>query len=333
MLTGCAAVLPALLLLWFFSGRDRFPEPPRVIWTTFGLGVLTIIPAVLLETVLQSWGRGLTGLVGALFGAFFVAALVEEIFKLSVLQVYSFRNRQFNEPMDGVVYGAASGLGFAVLENLLYVMAPGGGLAVGTMRAVLSVPGHALWGAVLGFYAGTGRLCGRPLRGSLKGLAAAVALHGTFDTPVMLISDAGGTMPAGLGILLVIVVLAVSAAGWVWVLRLCRALRRQQAVEASQEPLPCPGPREVAEQPVGAAATIPNSCHHASLVRLAGVLLSAVGALLLAWAALVAASLAFAPGGGSQLVLGGLIVGGIPALAGALILAGGIRKLRQAGRR
>jgi RsiW-degrading membrane proteinase PrsW (M82 family) len=335
VLTAFSAVVPALLLLWFFSSRDRFPEPPRAIWATFALGVLTIIPAALIELILDGRGEGLSGFVRAAYGAFVVAALVEELFKLSVLQAYSFRSKHFNESMDGVVYGAASGLGFATLENILYVFSPDGGLLVGALRAFLSVPGHALWGAVLGFYAGAGRLCGRPFSGSLKGLAVAVALHGLYDLPVMLINDPSGSIDASLGILLVLVMLGVSTVGWVWVIRLCRRLRKQQADSAL-----APARAADALEPVSGASIPeaavripagdrPRPCAHPAAIRFAGILLVTIGALLLSWAVIVFAALAVTPGKASDLILGGTIVGGIPAAIGAFTLVSGRRKLKR----
>jgi len=333
VITALSAILPALLLLWFFSGRDRFPEPAKVIWATFGLGVLTIIPAALIETGLESIGHGLTGIAWAAYTAFIVAGLVEELFKLSVLQVYSFRSRHFNEAMDGVVYGAASGLGFATLENIFYVFSPDGGVAVSILRALLSVPGHALWGAVLGFYAGAGRLCGRPLLGSLKGLAAAVALHGIYDLPVMIISQAPDAFDPALGILLLLVILGVSTVGWIWIIRLTGRLRKRQAELAraaaatAEAPSSGPLPGIPAEDPERGA--IP--CAHHGSARFAGYLLVTIAALLLAWALVVVLALLFTPGDPAELFLGGVIVGGLPGLVGVFMLAGGIRKLKRAG--
>jgi RsiW-degrading membrane proteinase PrsW (M82 family) len=338
ILTACSAILPALLLLWFFSSRDRFPEPPKAIWTTFVLGVLTIIPAALIELALERAGYGLSGLSSAVFKAFVVAAAVEELFKLSVLQAYSFRSRYFNETMDGIVYGAASGLGFATLENILYVLGPGGGIGVSALRAILSVPGHALWGAVLGFYAGSGRLCGRPVTGSLKGLAAAIALHGTYDVPVMLISSSPGTIDTGLGILLIMVMLGVSAAGWVWVIRLCRRLRKEQlVVAADHSPVGDSSPAmSDSETRAARQALLPGvgpRCGHPGATRFAGYLLVTMAALLLTWAVIVAVAMASMDRGVGEsaegLLFGGLIVGGLPASIGLVLLFNGIRKLKR----
>ncbi len=335
LLPALAAVVPSLLLLWFFSSRDRFPEPPLAIWTTFGLGVLTIIPAVLLETVLEGAVAGeLFGSARAAYMSFVVAALVEESLKLSVLLLYSFRSRHFDEPMDGIVYGAASGLGFATLENLLYVLSPDGGLGVGALRAFLSVPGHALWGAILGFHAASGKLEGRSLAGCTRGLLAAVVLHGLYDFPVMM-AGSGRDIGAASALALLLLLLGVSAAAWFWVMRMCHTLRSEQI--AGLRPR-CAGATPVApaasQEEAGADGPGRRGHRGAAVDRLAGSLLVVVGGLLVAWALVTAAAVLSTRGDdgvdGIWGVVGWLIVGGIPAAAGVPALTAGLRRLRRA---
>ena len=186
VLLFAAAVLPALLLVWFFHARDTFPEPPRVLWTTFGLGCLSVVPAVALGMTIEPVLQTRDALSVAAFQAFVIAALCEEAAKLSVLLGYSFRRSEFDEAMDGIVYGAAASLGFAALENTLYVL--DGGFAIAIMRGVLSVPGHATYGAVMGYYVGRARFDrGNRWRLVGLGLLSAVLLHGFYDLPLMLL--------------------------------------------------------------------------------------------------------------------------------------------------
>jgi RsiW-degrading membrane proteinase PrsW (M82 family) len=118
-----SAIVPALLLMWYFHARDVFPEPPRVLWGTFARGVLTI-PGVLLVAVPLDFGfdQMVNPYANGFGKAFFTAAIPEELFKFVVLYGYGSRHKEFGEPMDGVVYGATASLGIATLENVLYGM-------------------------------------------------------------------------------------------------------------------------------------------------------------------------------------------------------------------
>lgn len=240
LLLTVAAILPALLLVWFFHARDTFPEPPRVLWTTFALGCLSVIPAVLLGVSLEPLLVSRHALTVAAFESFVIAALCEEACKLAVLLGYSFRQVAFDEEMDGIVYGATAALGFAALENIMYVLDGGFGLAL--LRGALSVPGHATYGAVMGYYVGCARV-DRERRWSLvaRGLVAAIALHGLYDFPLMLVGAeavAGQPGPPPEAVdpavegLLALVWLVTVIGGWAWTLRLVKRVRRRQVLMA-----------------------------------------------------------------------------------------------------
>lgn len=149
--TLSAALLPGLLLMRYFIKQDRFPEPTHLLVKTFLLGLLITVPVVVLELFLMGAISGLedTWLMPVLT-AFLVAGFSEEFFKLVVLHRYCARKPDFDEPMDAVVYGVVASLGFACLENVLYVMQ--GGVTVAAMRAVTAMPAHASLGALMGYY-------------------------------------------------------------------------------------------------------------------------------------------------------------------------------------
>ena len=151
-----SALVPSLLLMWYFHRRDAFPEPQGVLWTTFGLGVVITVPVIAVVLVLDRVAEALTDPFAYGFAsAFLGAAIPEELFKLLVLWFYAARHLQFDEPMDGIVYGVAASLGFATLENVLYVAE--GGVPVAILRALTAVPGHAFLGAIMGFCVGQAR--------------------------------------------------------------------------------------------------------------------------------------------------------------------------------
>ena len=258
-LMAVSAVTPSLLILWFFHARDVYPEPARVLWATFGLGVLTI-PAVLLTVWPVVAVTGLDHIanpyLGGFANAFIEAAIPEELFKFLVLYLYASRHREFDEPMDGVVYGVAVALGFATLENVLYIS--GGGMGVAILRALTAVPGHAFAGAIMGYYVGQAKF--RPQqRGKLLTLALAVpiVLHGLYDFPLLTLKTMGEREPPispGTGIvaaLLITWLLALTVEA-VWALRGASRLRREQlalergralaAAVAGGQPPPPPKP-------------------------------------------------------------------------------------------
>ena len=177
------SILPAVGWLWYFHRTDKYePEPKKLVFRTFFLGVLFGIALGTSYTGLPyPWGP-------ARYSAVIWAPLVEETGKFLIVFWTVFRNKNFNEPVDGIVYAASAALGFAACENVFYVLS-GWSLAAGTgvltllARSVFSVPGHALfssfWGAALGYAAG--RRGVKPYMAVAAGLLLAMIAHGLFN--------------------------------------------------------------------------------------------------------------------------------------------------------
>ena len=148
MLNLVAALLPAFCLLIYFIKKDAYPEPMSRLLQTFLLGCLTIAPFYFLSDQL-------IGLIGPIDDplswaarlAFLLAAIPEELLKWTVVWFFCARLNDFDEPMDGYVYGATASLGFAALENILYVSQ--GGMELAIARAITTVPAHACFGAII----------------------------------------------------------------------------------------------------------------------------------------------------------------------------------------
>jgi protease PrsW len=156
-----AAIGPCLLLLWLAVVADSRPEPPRVVLVAVVLGAFSGVAAGAVE----AWLRLHVPLahnpwLAADEMALLFAAIPEETLKISVIAAIALRARDFDEPMDGVVYGTAVGLGFAALENLLYVGFSPHWQTVAATRAVLSVPLHGALGAIAGAYIASARFGG-----------------------------------------------------------------------------------------------------------------------------------------------------------------------------
>ncbi len=303
-------VTPSLLLLWYFHSRDVYPEPGRVVWTTFVLGVLTAIPVLLfaipMETYLQHIEHPIA--FGA-YEAFVLASIPEETFKFAVLLWYVRRHSAFDEPMDGLVYGVAASLGFATLENVLYVAQ--GGLAVAILRAVTSLPAHATFGAIMGYYIGQSHF-GRERRRMLlfKAWLIPVLLHGLYDTPLL---SAGGVSAAGdkqLASILLASVPVILLFTIVMALRMARGLRARQLAS---------GPSHMSRGPRAWAPVIGGGF----LLSCGGL---ALASLALAWAkgALTGVSL-------TQLAVG-VLLSVLAVCAGLVLFRRGTWKLNQTER-
>jgi protease PrsW len=158
-----AGAAPSLFLLTFFYLRDRWQrEPLHRVLLAFGLGTYAMAAARgLAYTVLgflpPDWLSGGSE-AARLFESFVLAGYIEESAKAIVLFTAIYHWDEFDEPLDGVVYGVAVSLGFATLENVFYIaQAQNGferGFAIVWQRALFSVPAHALFGGAMGFYAG-----------------------------------------------------------------------------------------------------------------------------------------------------------------------------------
>ena len=183
-----SGAIPALVAMWLVDRLDRKrPEPPSLRRLVAFFGMLSVIPAIILETIVgQTLGEQVAPRMtyqGASFNAFIVAAAIEEACKIMVVYWIVWRRPEFDERMDGIVYASRAGLGFALVENILYLLQQdtlGGQLQTWILRAVLAVPGHAMWTGMIGAMAARRRFDGRGL-GLVGGYLLAVAFHGAYD--------------------------------------------------------------------------------------------------------------------------------------------------------
>jgi RsiW-degrading membrane proteinase PrsW (M82 family) len=179
------AAAPALLLVRYYYRQDRErPEPKGLVVRIFLFGIVATFVAIPLELLMSLFQELLAEypLLTALFKAFVVAALVEEYLKLTVVRVFAYRHRAFDEIMDGVVYTVVASLGFACMENILYVM--GGTLGTALIRAVTAVPLHATASGLMGYFIGQAKFAESPrMERALmnRGLRIAIFVHGTYD--------------------------------------------------------------------------------------------------------------------------------------------------------
>jgi RsiW-degrading membrane proteinase PrsW (M82 family) len=177
------ALLPGALLLCLILYMDRNErEPLPLVLKVMAWGAAGFIPAAMLEWMMGSLPFMKTGgLPGAALNSFLSIAPVEELCKLVPVLLVAWKNHNFNEENDGIVYAGASALGFALIENVFYVLSKG--WAVGVMRAVSSIPLHCFTGVVMGYYLGRARFNPRlQHRLIATGLLWAYLAHGLYDT-------------------------------------------------------------------------------------------------------------------------------------------------------
>ena len=177
------AVLPVIILLIYIYKKDRFQkEPLALLLAALGMGMLSVLPIVFVERFLSSLNP-YEGVNGALYTAFVVAGCVEEGFKLLFLYWLIWRNRHFDEYFDGIVYAVFVSMGFALVENVMYVFT--GGFGTGIMRALLSVPAHFLFAVVMGYFFALAKFYKNRTWNMLMAFFVPVLLHGTFDALLM----------------------------------------------------------------------------------------------------------------------------------------------------
>jgi len=147
------AITPIIALAIGIYLVDRYDrEPWRLLLLVFTLGALSVIPIMFLQRILLSINI-FPGILSIAYTAFIVAGLTEEFFKRSAVMYGAYNNKNFNEKLDGIVYSVFAALGFATVENIMYVVFRyTGNYYVGIMRGILSVPAHMLFGITMGYY-------------------------------------------------------------------------------------------------------------------------------------------------------------------------------------
>ncbi len=176
------AVTPPIAYMSFILYMDRRePEPVLVVLKVMALGALSAIPAAGIEFGLDRLPLFQTpGLAGAALNSFIKIAPVEEAVKLGAVWWFFRKNDCFNEENDGIVYVGASALGFALLENLLFVMALG--FDTGLSRALTAIPLHTFTGVIMGYFVGLAKFA--PARSRLligRGFGLAYFIHAVYD--------------------------------------------------------------------------------------------------------------------------------------------------------
>ena len=179
------ACLPAYILGKYIYSKDNNKEPKKLLKKIVIFGVLSSIPAIIGEMIFSHFFPEPDGLYGYLFKYFIGVALIEEFCKFLPGYVIGIKGKEFDEVYDSIVYMAFSALGFALIENIFYVLE--NGVVNGILRAILSVPGHIGYGVIMGYFLG---IAYKNLKNGdkihyflniLYGFFIAVICHGLYD--------------------------------------------------------------------------------------------------------------------------------------------------------
>ena len=193
-----AGLVPCVVLLWYINKKDSIEkEPTGLLVKLIFLGCLSTIPAMVLELVgtniLTSIGMDETSYLYIFVENFFIVALAEEGCKKLMLRLGSWKNPAFNYVFDGVVYGVCVALGFAGLENVLYIA--GFGMEVAVVRGLAAVPLHAICGVFMGHFYGLEKkytvsgMTGLAKNVKTLSIVIPVLIHGFYDFAASIGSD------------------------------------------------------------------------------------------------------------------------------------------------
>jgi RsiW-degrading membrane proteinase PrsW (M82 family) len=192
------ALAPLAFFLWFFYTRDKLePEPHGLVLRIFFLGLLVSMPVL----AIQHWLPLSYWLMGVV-----IVPVLAELGKFLVVRLEVYNHPEFDEPMDGIIFAAAAGLGFATLGVIgsmllayfnvarLGVSAAETGatslkavLEMFAMQGLLAAPGHALWSSLWGYGLGLAKFVPPHTnnRFVLQGLIAAMLAHGALNALAM----------------------------------------------------------------------------------------------------------------------------------------------------
>ena len=180
------AIAPGIAICFYIYFKDKYEkEPIRLLVISFILGVLSVVPTLLLSelgTYFFGFEPTSSNLIFSLISCVIGIGLVEEFSKFIFVRYYAYKKIDFNEPFDGIVYCVMVSMGFATIENILYVAASGA--STGWLRMFTAVPMHAVFAIVMGYYLGVQKSFGVKTA-ALQGLLLASLLHGVYDFVLM----------------------------------------------------------------------------------------------------------------------------------------------------
>lgn len=184
------AILPVLLVGFYIYKKDKEKEPISLLIKLILSGVLSCISVIYISRglgkVIPLFNADIQALSTneALLYSFFCVGLIEELSKLFYLYIFTYNNKEFNYSFDMIVYGVFASLGFAMVENIVYVLS--NGFEIGLYRAITAIPLHACTGAFMGIFLSIAKQrellkMNDVLKYKMSALIVPAILHGMYD--------------------------------------------------------------------------------------------------------------------------------------------------------
>lgn len=174
------SVLPTIIIITIILKFDHYEkEPTALLIKLFIMGALSIIPAIIIESFLPDHTQ-LVSLSSIFLYALLGVGLIEEGVKFAAAKIYAYKRPSYNEIYDGIIYCTIVALGFATVENILYIFHYGTSAAV--IRALTAVPAHAIFGITMGYYMSKEKVALRN-KGyyAFMSIFMPVLIHGIYD--------------------------------------------------------------------------------------------------------------------------------------------------------
>ncbi|MBI3243536.1 MAG: PrsW family intramembrane metalloprotease [Chloroflexi bacterium] len=217
------ALIPALLWLGFFYQQDRLePEPRHFVLGVFFLAMLItdVFGRRFLDGFFQTREWLALDSTSALVGYILVVGFTLEAIKYAVVRFTVYPTLEFDERMDGIVYGTAAGLGVATMINLNFILDSGGAaLSSGIIYIVVTALAHGAFGGVVGYFLGEAKFVSEPAWWMPLGVALAAVLDGLFSYFLAEVNQAGITVSPWRGLLFALVVAVVTFGALLYLIR------------------------------------------------------------------------------------------------------------------
>lgn len=186
-----SALLPVVILISYIYWRDKnSPEPTRMLVKAFVYGIISILVSLCISIpfgALGLYSNQVSTVLDAIRQSFLSAAIPEESAKLFMLWLLLRKCSFFDEKIDGVVYASIVSLGFAAVENIMYISSSETMVTTSITRALFSVPGHFSFGVIMGYYYSLLKFTNNKTRNMVLTIVAPIIAHGLFNTILMTI--------------------------------------------------------------------------------------------------------------------------------------------------
>ncbi|WP_164668744.1 glutamic-type intramembrane protease PrsW [Virgibacillus doumboii] len=171
-----AGIAPTFALMAFFYLKDRFTEPITLILKTFIFGALLVFPIMFIQYAFTVESPGTSAFVQS----FLYVGLIEEFFKWFIFLYIIYHHTEFDAHYDGIIYAVSISLGFATVENLLYLLT--NGIEYAFTRALFPVSSHALFGVIMGYHFGKAKVKSRYKKWNIAlALVFPFILHSSYN--------------------------------------------------------------------------------------------------------------------------------------------------------